>query len=247
MARLKSLQTLHLENNAIVEINSLFELNAALDIRLQGNDSINCTELDRLASAVEGRVLMRPDSCANTTPPPLIYLADNGVTIKARLIAEVGYTAEIGGQEYTVVDMAGLIAMIDNGEDVTRAVTSKITDMSWLFYYSTFNQAIGSWDTSNVTDMTGMFFIGSFNQDISNWDTSNVTNMSAMFFFASFNQDIGNWDTSKVMDMRSMFRSAVDFNQNLNRWNVKNVSKYDSYDLDASTWEDRYKPIFSSQ
>lgn len=247
LARLKSVKTLHLENNAIVEINALFELNQALDIRLIGNNNINCTELDRLAAAVEGRVLRRPETCSDSTAPPLIYLADNGVTIKARAIAQVGYTADINGQQYTVVDEATLIAMIANGEDVTRVVTSKITDMSWMFYYSTFNQAIGSWDTSNVTDMTGMFFIGSFNQDISHWDTSNVTDMSAMFFFSSFNQDIGDWDTAKLTDMRSMFRNALDFNQNLNRWDVKNVTQFDSYDLNADSWESRYKPIFNSQ
>lgn len=247
LARLKSLQTLHLENNAIEKIDSLFELDQATNIKLSGNDSINCVELDRLASAVDGRVLTRPDTCADGTPPPLIYLADNNVTIKARAIAEVGYTAVINDKEYVVVDKAKLVEMIANGEDVTKVVTSKIKDMSWMFYYSTFNQAIGTWDTSNVTDMTGMFFIGSFDQDISEWDTSKVTSMSSMFFFSAFNQDIGNWDTSKVTDMRSMFRNAGNFNQNLNRWDVKNVSKYDSYDLDADVWESRYKPIFNSQ
>ena len=86
--------------------------------------------------------------------------------------------------------------------------TSKITNMSEIFYYEKhFNGDISLWDTSNVTMMQYMLAgAHSFNQDISQWDTSNVTDMYKMFYQAkSFNQDISSWDTSSVAYNEYMF------------------------------------------
>ena len=58
--------------------------------------------------------------------------------------------------------------------------TSKITDMSWLFSYT------------SRTDFSG----------IEKWDVSNVENMYAMFEEAtSFNADISKWDVSDIDDI----------------------------------------------
>ena len=130
-----------------------------------------------------------------------IYLASNGLTIKACDEAEVYSTGTINGITYTVVNEIVLRDMIENGDDVSKVVTTKVTDMNGMFSSDeTFNQDISSWDVSNVIDMASMFAnANSFNQDISSWDVSSVTNMSNMFNRADiFSQDIANWDVSDV-------------------------------------------------
>jgi surface protein len=156
----------------------------------------------------------------------MIYLDKNGITIKASENAIIGEEYELNGEKYKVVDEKMLREMVKNEEDVTRVVTSHITDMKNLFNWVTsFNQNIGSWDTSNVTDMQGMFSVApSFNQDISNWDVSQVTKMNNMFIGAkSFNQDISKWDVGNVKSMQNIFRDATSFDQDLSNWNSEGL------------------------
>jgi surface protein len=158
-----------------------------------------------------------------------IYLADNGITIKACDDANVGDTGVINGITYTVVDEAMLREMVENEQDVTKLATTKVTDMKFMFYEnSTFNQPIGNWDVSNVTNMAYMFRDNSptgstFNQPIGNWDVSNVTNMNFMFSNSTFNQPIGNWDVSNVTNMNDLFYNST-FNQPIGNWDVSNVT-----------------------
>ncbi|GHP09450.1 hypothetical protein PPROV_000818500 [Pycnococcus provasolii] len=101
--------------------------------------------------------------------------------------------------------------------DIYKWDTSKVTDMSNMFYGArSFNQDISWWYTSKVTDMSNMFNgATSFDQDISRWYTSKVTDMSNMFNGATdFGKDISGWDTSKVTDMSNMFTGATYFNNN---------------------------------
>jgi hypothetical protein len=69
-------------------------------------------------------------SCNGDNP---VYLADNGVTIKACDFASVGDTGVVDGVTYTVVDEAMLRTMVANEEDVTKVVTTKVTNMSYMF------------------------------------------------------------------------------------------------------------------
>ena len=109
--------------------------------------------------------------------------------------------------------------------------TSKITDMSYLFYNTprTDFSGIENWDVSNVENMLCMFDAAtSFNQDISGWDVSNVRDMAWMFSNAkAFNQPIGGWDVSKVEEMDSMFYGAISFNQDLSNWDISGVEYID--------------------
>ena len=201
-------------------------------------------------------------SCNGDNP---VYLADNGVTIKACDFAIVGDTGVVNGIGYTIVDKETLINMISNGDDVTRVCTTRIINMAYLTTGGDiyFNQNINSWDVSNVTNMEQMFrdatsfnqdisswdvsivesmflmFGGatSFNQPIGNWDVSNVTNMGGMFLGAdAFNQPIGNWDVSNVTDMTFMFYDATSFNQDLSSWSVDGVTSCLQFSGGASSW-----------
>ena len=61
------------------------------------------------------------------------------------------------------------------------------------------------------------------------WDTSKVTNMSSVFsssehtYYHDFNTDISRWDVSNVTKMRAMFCDARKFNQPIGNWDVSNV------------------------
>jgi surface protein len=184
-----------------------------------------------------------------------VYLDDNGVTVKAYSTAKAGDKGYVDGVEYLVVDLTMLKSMIAANEDVTKVVTTLITDMSNLFRLNQrFNQEIGNWDTSNVTTMRSMFegrsnlgYLYPFNRDISYWDTSKVTDMTLMFTWTSFNQDISNWDVGNVTSMRAMFDNT-NFNQDIGSWDTSNVTdmaymfrttieQFTHFNQDISNWD----------
>ena len=191
----------------------------------------------------------------------IVYLDDNGVTIKACDDANIGDVGTVNGVEYTVVDRDALTLRISNDEDVSKVCTSLILNMngvcggSILFGDITlkdFNQDISSWDVSNVTNMRDMFKWSNFNQDISNWDVGNVTMMMSMFNENSaFNQPIGNWDVSNVTDMGYMF-TYTPFNQDIGGWDVSNVSTFQSmfigtpFNQDIGGWDVSNVSTFNS-
>ena len=166
----------------------------------------------------------------------VVYLDDNGVTIKACDDAVVSEVGVVNGIEYTVVDRAMLDEMIANDEDLTVICTTRVTDMSQLFLLAN--------DSPNPN----------FNQDISSWDVSNVTNMALMFRKATnFNQPISSWDVSSVgtgtniglVQMLSMFEFATNFNQDLSNWNVENVTVCLNFNNGAASWT-QPKPNFTN-
>ena len=169
---------------------------------------------------------------------PPFYLDANGVTIKAYDWVTAGTTGELGGVTYTAVDKAMLVEMLKNEEDVSKVVTTLISDMSDLF-----NDVPCSQSATDERDKAGILAYASivvFDIDISSWDISNVTTMKNMFVslssncndsagdngpvFLTFNQDIGNWNVSKVTDMNGVFLRNYKFNQDIGNWNVSKVT-----------------------
>ena len=186
-----------------------------------------------------------------------IYLAENGITMKASSAAVIGEHYELNDVNYLVVDSALLFGLVLNLKDLTQIVTTNVKSMNMLFlilgnvreqilYQQEFNQDISSWDVSNVTNMSYMFYSAqSFNQDISSWDVSNVKRMDRMFSGSlSFDQNISSWNVSNVTKMDDMFYSAQAFNGNIKFWDVSNVtdmhsmfSGADAFSINVSSWD----------
>ena len=164
----------------------------------------------------------------------MIYLDDNGVTVKAvsgAKGAKAGEVYELNGEKYYVAaDTYDLRAIINKrstskGKDfpLNRIVTSKLTTMNSLFsYQKDFNEDISNWDTGRVKSMSEMFkCCEKFNQPIGHWDLSKVTATMEMFCGAkSFNQPIGDWNTAVLDNFSNMFEGAESFNQPIENWNM---------------------------
>ena len=141
-----------------------------------------------------------------------VYLDDNGITIKACEDASIGETGIIDGVIYTIVDELTLRSMVDSDLDVTKVVTSRITNMRSMFkLVPNFNQNISSWDVSNVTDMEAAFKnTTNFNQPIDTWDVSNVTSMKRMFMEAqAINQDLSSWNVINTENCLNFYKNAT--------------------------------------
>ena len=187
-------------------------------------------------------------------PPPPISRASNNVTIQYTGAAGDVPTSSARfieanprgtGDEWFAVVKDGMKGSIVNyatgtsstpfkripGDNSTlvpfnNIVTSLMTDMSYMFRFTTFNQPLNAWDVSNVTTMSFMFDGASqFNQPLNSWNTSSVTDMSVMFRdCTAFNGNVSSWDVSAVINMNNMFERAEAFNQLLNSWDVSSVT-----------------------
>ena len=202
----------------------------------QPNQQIPCTSTHTATTTTTSTT--NQDSGITFGEGPLGHIATIGRTVKYLdgHCRDFTFTIGSGSSLYTIVhNKAKLKELISSGADLSKVVTTCVTDMADLFLNKSVNYDITGWDTSNVTTMLDMFRLSSaFNQDIGNWDVSNVTNMNGMFHTAeAFNQDIGNWDVSNVTNMNSMFWNAFAFNQNIGNWDVSNVTNMNGMFKDA--------------
>lgn len=103
--------------------------------------------------------------------------------------------------------------------------TSKVTEMSDLFWGYTLDFEVSEWDVSHVTNMNHMFAgCSNFNCDISAWKVSELTNAKSMFSGCEhFNCDIGDWKLDKLFNADFMFNFCVNFDQDLSKWNVSKI------------------------
>ena len=149
------------------------------------------------------------------------------------------------GRKTTPISTANWFFNLDNmGKgDFTNLDTSKVTDMSDMFYdtgtrATTFElKGLEIWDVSSVTNMRYMFNSAGYRAttwsigDISKWDVSSVTKISNMFDEAGYNAatwnigDISNWNTSNVTDMQRMFFEA---GYRATNWSIGDLSTWNT-------------------
>ena len=154
---------------------------------------------------------------------PEIIQLDNEMTLVA-INAKSGDRLFYNEIEYLIVDDELLREIItDQREDLSKLITTLVTDMSYLFENkTTLTPNISSWDTQNVTTMKAMFKGATlYNGDISYWNVAKVTDFSELFASTGgFNQDISGWNTSSATQMDEMFYQAAVFNQDISSWCV---------------------------
>ncbi|WP_297959849.1 BspA family leucine-rich repeat surface protein [uncultured Ruminococcus sp.] len=115
--------------------------------------------------------------------------------------------------------------------DLSKADTSNVTDMRYMFSYASSVQKINlsGIDTSKVSTMEAMFnnCKSLTTLDISGFDTSNVTNMDFMFYHCEKLEflDLSGFNTSKVTSMGGMFNYAYSLKSlNVSSFDTSNVT-----------------------
>ncbi len=191
-------------------------------------------------------------SCSDNDDTELkpFYVADNGVTIKARDWVTSGTTGELNGVTYTAVDNALLKKMVGNNEDYSKIVTTLLSGKTsevftpFLSPTGAYDPSVDitTWDVSNITYLDAIFEnISNFNQDLNNWDTSSLVTLLGSFINAkNFNPKIDKWNVSNVTDMQYTFFGSKGFNGDLSGWNVEKVTECTSFaftgDFPKSKW-----------
>ena len=181
------------------------------------------------------------------------YVADNGVTIKARDWVTVGTTADLNGVTYTAVDLPSLKEWIKDGKDLSKVVTTKVEvefSGSATLFLRTEIKGIEGWDVSNWNDMNGLFYgVQGVNVDLSGWDVSKVKDMALIMNLGDVNININNWDVSNATSMSGMFFGNTDNyieGMDLSGWDVSKVTKCDnliSY-FNSNNWPESKRPNF---
>ena len=115
--------------------------------------------------------------------------------------------------------------------------TSKVTNMSYMFYGSSFKKIdVSDFDTSSAITMKGMFYghnyTPSYSESIiglNNFDTSKVTDMSDMFNGSKTTMlDVSGFNTSNVTNMSGMFSGCNAAALNLSSFNTSKVTDMSS-------------------
>ena len=200
-------------------------------------------------------------SCSSDEEELPFYVADNGVTIKARDWVTVGTTADLNGVTYTAVDLASLKEWIKDGKDSSKVVTTFVSDTTHSQFAVLFSRKVGgffpikgieSWDVSNFKDIQGIFYSSEpVESDLSGWDVSNVTNLSLTMLLEDVNPNINNWDVSSATNMGGL---VIGINSNyiegmdLSGWDVSKVTDCQGLtnNFNAYNWPESKRPNFTN-
>jgi surface protein len=158
------------------------------------------------------------------------YVAENGVTIKAKDWVPIGKKADLkgivagfngknGGPDfisfnhsvyYTAVDLAWLKNVLNTFSDLSTLVTTKVEitneDSAAGLFLRTKIKGMENWDVSNWTSMYGLFDSDKpIQSDLSYWKVSNVEDFRLAMQLENINPNINNWDVSKATNMSGFF------------------------------------------
>ena len=195
-------------------------------------------------------------SCSSDEEELPFYVADNGVTIKARDWVTVGTTADLNGVTYTAVDLPSLKEWVKDGKDLNKVVTTKVevifpmSNAAAIFMSNGVVEMKGieGWDVSNWKSMDGLFYSAQpVTVDLSAWDVSKVIYMGLSMDLGDVNININNWDVSNVTNMSGLIRGSNYIEgMDLSGWDVSKVTKCDnqiSY-FNSNNWPESKRPNF---
>ena len=163
---------------------------------------------------------------------PLVYLDENGVTLRAtnEAIDSIGKTVKFKGNNVKIIrDWEHIKSLNPSSyKSTNKLVTTFLEETNVLCALpcqinDNFDMRV--WDVSNVKSMYFTFWnLNGFNQDISIWDVSSVEDMEGLFFHSyNLNVDLSSWNVSNVRSMKRMFRGAFYANPDVSLWDVSNV------------------------
>ena len=203
------------------------------------------------------------------------YVAENGVTIKARDWVPIGKKADLkgivagfngknGGPDfisfnhsvyYTAVDLAWLKNVLNTYSDLSVLVTTKVEitneDSAAGLFLRTEIKGMENWDVSNWTSMYGLFDSDKpIKSDLSYWDVSNVEDFRLAMQLETINPNINNWDVSKATNMSGFFNTSSENRyiegMDLSGWDVSKVTNCEGFFGSITNWPESKKPNFTN-
>ena len=203
------------------------------------------------------------------------YVADNGVTIKARDWVPIGKKADLkgivsgfngknGGPDfisfnhsvyYTAVDLAWLKYTLNIYSDLSTLVTTKVKitneDSAVGIFLKTEIKGMENWDVSNWTSMYGLFDSDKpIKSDLSYWNVSNVKDFRLAMQLETTNPNINNWDVSKATNMSGFFSASSENKyiegMDLSEWDVSKVTNCNDFFGGITNWPESKKPNFKN-
>ena len=203
------------------------------------------------------------------------YVADNGVTIKARDWVPLGKKADLKGivfgfnggngtddaisfnhsVYYTSVDLPWLKNVLNTYSDLSTLVTTKVEitneDSAAGLFLRTEIKGMENWDVSNWTSVYGLFDSDKpVKSDLSYWDVSNVKDFRLAMQLENINPNINNWDVSKATNMSGFFSDSSNNKYiegiDLSGWDVSKVTNCGGFFGSIINWPESKKPNFTN-